>query len=93
MSNKNLNKIYYDIFGKKTDGFFVEVGAFDGLSWSNTNCLVKNNWSGIYIEPVKRYYEKLKQNLSQYKNLKFINCGWYKRRYQWNKCHGQLFPK
>ena len=32
---KNLNKIYYDIFGKKTDGFFVEVGAFDGLSWSN----------------------------------------------------------
>ena len=29
----------------------------------------------LYRASVKRYYEKLKQNLSQYKNLKFINCG------------------
>ncbi len=44
--------IYELYFGRRTDGMFVEVGAFDGYSYSNTSCLVEVGWSGLYIEPV-----------------------------------------
>ena len=33
-------------------GVFVEVGGFDGESWSNTSFLADEGWRGLYIEPV-----------------------------------------
>lgn len=46
-----LPQVYDEYIGYKTDGFFVEVGAFDGLCWSNTLPLVEAGWRGIMIEP------------------------------------------
>jgi FkbM family methyltransferase len=37
-------------------GIFVEVGAFDGESFSNTSFLADQGWRGVYIEPVRRFY-------------------------------------
>lgn len=37
--------------GYKTDGTFVEVGAFDGVNWSNTYGLAVLGWRGLYVEP------------------------------------------
>lgn len=51
---ENLNKIYEELFGvNKTDGYFVEVGAYDGESFSNTSGLADSGWNGLYIEPIK----------------------------------------
>lgn len=36
-------------------GEFVEVGAYDGESWSNTSCLADNGWRGLYIEPIAHH--------------------------------------
>lgn len=39
---------------------FVEVGAFDGIHYSNVRRLQETyNWSGISIEPVKNNFDKL----------------------------------
>jgi FkbM family methyltransferase len=38
-------------------GFFVEIGAFDGITHSNTHHLVQRGWKGVYVEPIKEYYE------------------------------------
>lgn len=46
-----LPKIYMDHFDYIEDGFFVEVGAFDCYTWSNTWPLAEAGWSGIYFEP------------------------------------------
>lgn len=53
---KNLDSIYCEHFGYPSKGFFVEVGAFDGESFSNTSCLSDHGWGGIYIEPIEEYY-------------------------------------
>ena len=46
----------YDLFlGKKRDGLFVEVGAYDGISFSNSSCLADAGWSGILIEPIPAF--------------------------------------
>jgi FkbM family methyltransferase len=43
--------ILESVFGYKPDGVFVDAGAYDGLTYSNTSCLVEAGWSGIMIEP------------------------------------------
>jgi FkbM family methyltransferase len=47
----------------KKNGFFVEFGANDGVSLSNTYLLEKEfNWNGILVEPNKIYLDKLRKN-------------------------------
>lgn len=57
----NLDKIYTKYFGEDTNRIFVEVGAFDGESVSNTSCLADAGWRGYYIEPVREHFEQCVQ--------------------------------
>lgn len=41
-------------------GTFVEVGAFDGESFSNTSFLADQGWRGVYIELVRRFYRRMR---------------------------------
>lgn len=47
-----LDGLYQRLFGRCDDGVFVEVGAFDGESLSNTVGLADCGWRGVYIEPI-----------------------------------------
>ena len=57
-----LNKIYLDAFGFKERGYFVEVGAYDGKTFSNTYELSILGWHGLYIEPVPHLMNQCKIN-------------------------------
>ena len=47
----------------KRNGFFVEVGASDGVGASNTLLMERDyGWSGICIEPNPDFYEQLVKN-------------------------------
>ena len=47
----------------KQNGYFIEIGANDGITLSNTYLLEKKyNWKGICIEPIPEKYEQLKIN-------------------------------
>lgn len=52
---EGLEKIYADHFPLKKMGTFVEIGAFDGETHSNTSGLADRGWRGIYVEPVPSY--------------------------------------
>ena len=51
-------------FRQKTSGFFIELGAFDGVTGSNTLILERLGWQGICIEPASWYYDRLCDNRS-----------------------------
>ena len=47
-------------YNQKRDGFFIEIGASDGIKLSNTYLLEKKyNWKGICVEPVPQNYKNL----------------------------------
>lgn len=49
-------------FPEKADGYFVEIGAEDGVRFSNCKHFEDLGWSGIAIEARDSAYEKLKRN-------------------------------
>lgn len=50
-------------FQNYCNGVYVELGALDGLTYSNTYVFHKAlNWKGILVELSPKNYEKLKQN-------------------------------
>jgi len=52
-------------FNGKENGYFVDVGAYDGVTWSNSLALEKNhNWKGICIEPNETAFETLQKERS-----------------------------
>lgn len=50
----HLAELYERHLGCRTDGVFVEVGAYDGELHSNSSGLADLGWRGLYIEPVIR---------------------------------------
>lgn len=44
--------LLYDLFDGKPDGFFIEVGAFDGYNYSVTYALEAMGWKGLLIEAI-----------------------------------------
>jgi FkbM family methyltransferase len=71
--------IINNIFDKKENGYFVDIGAYDGINMSNTYLLEKNyGWKGICIEANPRYFNKL---LETRKSIN-INKAIYKNDYE-----------
>lgn len=55
--------LYENFFKEKRKGVFVDVGAHDGVTLSNTYFFEKSmEWSGICIEPIPEVFKRLKDN-------------------------------
>jgi FkbM family methyltransferase len=55
--------IYGEAFNEKKDGYFLDIGAYDGIIFSNTYLLEsKYNWSGICIEANPSVFNTLIKN-------------------------------
>ena len=62
-SQSGQDKWVCDFFNYKKNGYFVEVGAYDGIQTSNTYYLEKElGWNGICIEANLEIFKILKQN-------------------------------
>jgi len=57
------------------NGFFIDIGAHDGITFNNTLYFEKyNNWTGINIEPIKKVFDKLVINRPNNINLNCAVC-------------------
>jgi FkbM family methyltransferase len=60
------------VFGDRTDGFYVDVGAADPVNLSVTKWFYDLGWTGVNIEPHPEFFEKLQAERPRDINL---NCG------------------
>jgi len=63
----------YETFFAQGNGIVVEVGAFDGITYSNTSGLVTNGWSALLIEPVSESYQKCKLRYASFPKVEILN--------------------
>lgn len=57
---------YNNFFKNKKTGFFIEIGADDGLDRSNTIFFEKLGWDGLCVEASPSRFRKLKENRKCY---------------------------
>jgi FkbM family methyltransferase len=70
------DQLVLELLRGKRGGFFVEVGAGDGVSHSNTHVLEQSfGWIGICIEPNRWLYHALIRN----RHCRCLNCCLYHR--------------
>ena len=63
---KSQSQVSQDLFvfyfaKNQKNGFFIEIGACDGVKFSNTYMLEKVGWSGIICEPSKYWHTRIKK--------------------------------
>ncbi len=69
----NLAFMLEFFLGRRTDGEFVEVGAYDGYLASNTWGLARAGWKGLYIEPVPEHADMCRKNHAKHRNVEVVN--------------------
>lgn len=75
---KDDTAVWLDEFSKSNNRKvnFIQVGASDGLRWDPLRrFILRDNWSGVLVEPLSAVYDMLKYNYSYVKkrNLIFLN--------------------
>lgn len=54
--------LHKNFFINKIDGFFVDIGAHDGITLSNSKFFEELGWNGICVEPIPSVFQKLINN-------------------------------
>lgn len=55
--------IHKKFFPNKTHGTYIEIGAHDGIKYSNTYFFERYlSWNGMCIEPIAEVFEQLRKN-------------------------------
>lgn len=62
-----------ETFRHRKRGFFLDIGAFDGVNISNTYYLEKLGWDGICVEPNPDIFARLTRN----RKVKCMRCAIY----------------
>jgi len=60
-------------FGNKI-GKFLDIGAYDGITFSNTYQLLLNGWNGVSVEASPSVFKKLQKNLNDFDIELFNGC-------------------
>ena len=72
-SQYNEDDIIHRYFGGKRDGRFLDLGAYDGKTFSNTFALAEKGWSGVCVEASPQCFVQLQKTYQQNPNIKLVN--------------------
>jgi len=64
--------LYTRFLGDRERGFFVEIGAYDGIFVSNTWGLTERGWTGLMVEPVPRLALACAASHARHPNVRVI---------------------
>ena len=60
-------------FGRDFKGYFLDIGASDGIADSNTRALFECGWTGTLVEPVPEEYWRLEDNYAGSQGIQLVN--------------------
>ena len=71
-SQNDEEKYILEYFGEKKDGRFLDLGAYDGLTFSNVRALAERGWSGVCVEASPQCFVKLQENMKPFPQVQLI---------------------
>lgn len=60
-SQNNEQEVILDYFKNQPEGCFLDIGANDGQTLSNSRALALSGWSGVCVEPAPDPFQKLEK--------------------------------
>jgi FkbM family methyltransferase len=63
-SQYGQDQVVYELLGRPEKGTFVDIGANDGMSFSNSLFFEEKNWTGLCIEPHPTAFKALEETRS-----------------------------
>ena len=70
--------IILDFFGQDSKGIVVDVGAADGVRYSNSRWLIEScGWEAVLVEPHPTYFHQLEDLYKSNKSVKLVNAAAY----------------
>ena len=64
-----LDSLFQLFLGRKENGVFVEIGANDGISCSNTWGLAKRGWTGFLVDAIPEFVKQCELNHLYHHNI------------------------
>jgi len=88
MEEKYITEAFIDF----NTGRFLDIGAYDGITFSSTRKLLESGWSGVYVEPDPAILVKLKENIKDFSNNQILDValGINNSRMPWFDSHGDM---
>lgn len=71
-SQHGEEKLIFDYFGN-SKGTFLDIGANDGITFSNVAALYDNGWDGLLVEASPKAYKKLQENYETALETQLLN--------------------
>lgn len=65
---------FYELFFGVEPRFLIEIGAFDGISFSNSSGLIEKGWGAILIEPVHEFAAMVKSRYEDRIDVTILEC-------------------
>ena len=73
-SSINVEAIISNLVEKKNINSLVQIGANDGISHDHVHNVIKKfKLESLLLEPIKKYFQDLKNNYSNYENVRIEN--------------------
>jgi hypothetical protein len=57
--------VVWDLFERRREGFYIDVGAYDGVGFSTTYFFEAIGWSGVVIEAIPELYTRCAASRAQ----------------------------
>lgn len=73
MHSQNCEEQYILEYFEGQKGTFIDIGANEGITFSNTRALAELGWSGCFVEPSPKAFERLKKNYKGLSGFYFYN--------------------
>lgn len=71
-SQGNEEQVILDYFKGKAFGRFLDLGAYDGLMFSNVRALADRGWEGVCVEASPQCFVSLQRNMSMMPKVKLL---------------------
>lgn len=73
-SQANEEEIILEFFKGRETGRFLDIGAYDGKTFSNTFALAEKGWKGVCVEASPQCFTQLQKTHRGNKNVELVCC-------------------